>query len=145
MRKILFALPALLLSHAAFAEPLIATIQKANDAFVADFAKGDAAAIAQLYTAKATALPPGGDIAKGRDAIQAVWAGAIKAGLKNVTITAVDVEPLGRAAAREIGRFSYEAPGQDGTLTKAEGKYVVVWKKAGAQWKLDTDIWNMNK
>ena len=25
------------------------------------------------------------------------------------------------------------------------GKYVVVWRKINDQWKLATDIWNMNK
>jgi uncharacterized protein (TIGR02246 family) len=145
MNKFILAMPLLLLSSAAFAAPLLATIQKANDMFVADFNKGDAAAVAQLYTPTATALPPGGDIAKGRDAIQALWAGAIKGGLKNVTLTAVEVEPLGRLAAREIGRFSYDEPGQNGAVTKVEGKYVVVWKKLSGAWKLDTDIWNMNK
>jgi hypothetical protein len=26
-----------------------------------------------------------------------------------------------------------------------EGKYVVVWKEIKGVWKLDTDIWNLNK
>jgi ketosteroid isomerase-like protein len=25
------------------------------------------------------------------------------------------------------------------------GKYVVVWEKAGGQWKLATDVWNTDK
>ena len=25
------------------------------------------------------------------------------------------------------------------------GKYVVIWEKVGGKWKLDSDIWNLNK
>lgn len=144
MRRILLALPLLLLSSGAFAATLIATIQKANDQFVAAFNKGDAAGIAALYTETATALPPGGDITKGRAAIQAMWQGALGTGLKNVSLTALDVEPMGNHA-REIGRFSFDAPGANGAVTKVEGKYVVVWKRVDKAWKLDIDIWNTNK
>ena len=46
-----------------------AAIDAANAKFSADFAKGDANAVAAHYTAGGWAFPPNGEIAKGREAI----------------------------------------------------------------------------
>lgn len=146
MRKLLLAIPLLLLAVPAnAADALSTTIQKADDAFSAAFNKGDGAAVAQLYTEQATLLPAGADIIKGRAAIQKYWQGAMQSGLKNAALTVVSVEAYGRTTAREIGRFSFDAPGAGGQPAKVEGKYLVVWKKQGGKWLLDADIWNMNK
>jgi uncharacterized protein (TIGR02246 family) len=150
MKKLLPAIPLLFATLLPFANPaaaaeaLIASIQKNNDAFAKAFNAGDGAAVGQFYTADATILPPGAEMQKGRAAIAAFWQNAIKSGLKNAALTAVSVERYG-SAAREIGRFSLDAPGAGGQTTKVEGKYVVIWKKIAGKWLLDTDIWNMNK
>ena len=34
---------------------------------------------------------------------------------------------------------------EEAAPVKAEGKYVVIWKKTGGAWLLDTDIWNASK
>ena len=119
-----------------------ATIQKLNDEWVAAFNKGDSHAVAELYAEDAYVLPAGGEMVHGRQAIQAFWDTTIKQ-LGDARLTAVEVQPLGPDAAREIGTFSFKTkgnPSQD-----ASGKYVVVWRKINNQWKLATDIWNMNK
>jgi ketosteroid isomerase-like protein len=46
-----------------------ATIQKLNDEWTAAFDKG-AAAVAAMYAPDAYVLPPGGDMVKGRSAIE---------------------------------------------------------------------------
>ncbi len=146
MRRFFFMLPLLLLAGTSgAAEPLATVIQKADDAFAAAFNKGDAAAIGQMYTADATILPAGATMMKGRDAIEKFWQGGIQGGLKNMTVTAVSVESYGRSTLREIGRFSFDTPGQGGQPTKAQGKYMVIWKKIGGKWLLDADIWNTDK
>ena len=48
-------------------------------------------------------------------------------------------------AAREIGRFTLEAPGRGGQTARVEGKSVVVRKNTAEGWRLDTDIWNLNR
>ncbi|HEV8679275.1 MAG TPA: SgcJ/EcaC family oxidoreductase [Stellaceae bacterium] len=119
-----------------------AAIQKLDDAFVAAFNKGDAAAVAAMYAEDAYVLPDKGEMARGRAAIEKFWKGAMEQ-LTVVSITAQDVLPLGRSAAREIGTFALKTkaqPPQDIT-----GKYVVVWRKIGGKWLLATDIWNSNK
>ena len=119
-----------------------ATIQKFDDKWAEAFNKGDAAALAAMYTEDAYALPPGAEMMKGRSAIEAFWRQQMQQ-IGDVKCTALDVKPLGRSAAREIGTCSFKTkaqPPQDGAL-----KYAVVWEKAGSQWRLLQDIWNTNK
>jgi uncharacterized protein (TIGR02246 family) len=117
-------------------------IEVANTKWMEMFTKGDFDGIASLYTEDATALPPGSSIVNGRAAIGAMWkAMAEKVG--DPKLTTLDVKLLGPSAAREIGTFSLKTKGP--TPQEVIGKYVVVWEKVGADWKLATDIWNDGK
>jgi uncharacterized protein (TIGR02246 family) len=119
-----------------------AQIQKLNDQWMAAFNKGDAAAVAAMYTIDAYVLPDGREMVKGRPAIEALWKQQM-AGATVEKITTLDVKPLGANAAREIGTATMKTkaqPAQDVVI-----KYAVVWQKEGGQWKLLQDIWNMNK
>ena len=119
-----------------------ATIEKLNDAWTAAFNKGDAAAVAALYTEDAYVLPPGSAMVKGRAAIEAFWRQAAQQ-MTDAKLTTVDVLPLGRSAAREIGTVTLKTKSQP--PQEIVGKYVVVWRKVGRDWKLATDIWNTDK
>jgi uncharacterized protein (TIGR02246 family) len=119
-----------------------ATIDKLNESFMAAFQKGDTAAIGQMYAEDAYLLPSGGEMVKGRAAIQAFWTKAAE-GIGDFKLTTVDVKPLGNDAAREIGTFTLKTKGQP--PQEVAGKYVVVWQKVGGDWKLATDIWNTDK
>ncbi|HZK91621.1 MAG TPA: SgcJ/EcaC family oxidoreductase [Stellaceae bacterium] len=130
---LVFAAPAMAQSKAA--------IQKLDDQWAAAFNKGDAAAVAAMYTADAYVLPAGAPMVKGAD-IKGFWTQAMQQ-LGDVKCTALDVKPLGRNAAREIGACTFKTKGatpQDGAL-----KYAVVWQKMNGRWMLATDIWNMDK
>ncbi len=122
----------------ALAQTLKGSIDAANKTFDAAFNRGDAAGVAVLYTPNATILPPGAPAMTGRARIQTFWQQASQQ-LKNLTIEAVDVTPLGPSAAREIGRLTADAGGKQVT-----GKYVVIWRRTGTGWQLETDIWNTN-
>jgi ketosteroid isomerase-like protein len=115
-----------------------AAIEAANAKFSADYAKGDAAAVAAHYTAAGQAFPPNGEIARGREAIQKVWKGAMDAGVKGVKLVTLEVEAHGDTA-HEVGTYVLVG---DGGKTLDNGKYVVIWKREGGQWKLHRDIWN---
>ena len=114
-----------------------ATIEKLNDVWTAAFNKGDAAAVAALYTEDAYVLPPGSAMVKGRAAIEAFWRQAAQQ-MSDAKLTTVDVLPLGRSAAREIGTVTLKTKSQP--PQEVVGKYVVVWRKIGRDWKLATDI-----
>jgi ketosteroid isomerase-like protein len=119
-----------------------ATIEKINASFTAAFNSGDFALAAALYTEDAYVMPPGSEIVRGRGSIQSFWA---KAGetLGNITLTTLEVTPLGNSVAREIGTFSGKTKGSQ--PQDVGGKYVVIWQKVGDDWKITTDIWNSNK
>jgi uncharacterized protein (TIGR02246 family) len=144
MKTALIAFALVIAASPSFAQALSGEIDAANARFEQAFNRGDAAAIAQMYTEKATVLPRESDIVTGREAIQAFWQGAIQSGIKDLSLKATRVEELASGTAQEIGRFSLEAPGSGGQGSKVEGKYVVIWRKSGGEWKLDTDIWNTN-
>jgi uncharacterized protein (TIGR02246 family) len=119
-----------------------ATIVKLNDAWAAAFNKGDASAVAAMYTEDAFVPPPGAEMVKGRAAIEAFWRQAAQQ-MGDAKFTTVDLLPLGPRAAREIGTVSLKSKSQPPQEITA--KYAVVWRKVGGKWKLATDIWNTSK
>ena len=119
-----------------------AEIAAANAKWIAFFNKGDFDGVASLYTADATAFPPGSAMVKGRAAIGAMWKGMAEHAT-DPKVTTLEVKRLGPAAAREIGTFNLKT--KDSPPKEITGKYVVVWQKVGRDWKLATDIWNEGK
>ena len=142
MRKVMIA--ALLAASVATpaAAQLKNEIQKVVDEFSAAFNRGDAEAIAANYTDDAVALPPNADMVKGKPQILEYWKKTVGAftDLKSQTL---DVKRLAPRYAREIGSFSFNT--KDNPPHEITGKYVVLWQRVAGRWKLNTDIWNMNK
>jgi uncharacterized protein (TIGR02246 family) len=127
------------------AADLKAQIDANNAAWSAAANRGDATAVAAMYTENATMLPPGADMQIGRAAIEATVKKLGGTGIKDFALQAINVTQVGPDTAREIGRFSLRAPAPHRKWVTVEGKYVVIWKLVGGKWLLDTDIWNMNK
>ena len=124
------------------APPTKQQIQALDDKFGAAIRAGDAAALTALYASDATILPAGGPQLSGHAAIKALWDQTVS-GIADATLTAGDVQPLGSDYARELGTYAFKTKGSPSqTLT---GKYVVIWKRDGASWKLWTDIWNSSQ
>ena len=142
MARIAIFLACFLLSASPAWAQAKSSIEKLNAEWMAAFNKGDAKALAAMYTPDAYVLPAGAEMAKGHNAIEKFWGGAVKQ-LGDAKLTTVDVQSLGPGAAREIGTFSFKTKAQP--PEQVTGKYVVVWRKMGGQWQLATDIWNMNK
>ncbi len=147
MTKALKPIALAILVSTAFALPAWADspadeIAAANAAFAKSFNAGDAAAVATHYTEDASVLPPGGNRADGKAAIEAFWKGAIDGGLKNLTLKGVEVGSRDDLAY-EDGVFTLDAPGSNGAMTTIKGKYIVVWKRGSdGAWRLYRDIWN---
>lgn len=117
-------------------------IEAANKAFADTYNAGDAKGVAAKYTEDAALLPPDGKRVDGQDAIAAFWKGAMDGGLKNLTLTTVEVDSRDDLAF-EVGAFTLDAPGEGGAMTTVAGKYIVVWKKGeDGVWRLHRDIWN---
>ncbi|MBP1768354.1 MAG: Ketosteroid isomerase [Candidatus Aminicenantes bacterium] len=119
-----------------------AAIEAANLKFGEAVRKGDAAAIAALYSEDATVLPPDSDMIQGRQRIEASWKGSLQMGIKDAVLTTVNVSGAGDYAY-EVGKvlLTIQPPGQ--AAMQQTAKYVVVWKKAASgTWQLHVDIWN---
>lgn len=116
-------------------------IESANSQFVAAFRRGDAAAVANSYTPEAQLLPAASDFVRGTAAIRTFWQGAIDQGVKDVTLETVEVHPFGDTAI-EVGRYKLFAAG--GAVADI-GKYIVIWKNEGGNWKLHRDIWTTSQ
>ena len=112
-----------------------------NEKLMAAASRGDAAAMAALYTENGHVLPPNSDAVNGRSAIQSFWQGAIQMGIKAVKLETLEVEGHG-ATANEVGKFILQ--GEGGRVVDS-GKYVVIWKQEAGQWKLHRDIWNSSR
>ena len=146
MRRILLA-TLVIVASTAFAYSQTSATRKAIEAnaksFVEAFNKGDAAAVAQFYAADAQLLPPNDKIVEGRANIQAFWQGAIGAGLKLTSLTPTTITPAGNLVV-ETGKYVSTIPAGGATITD-EGKYVVVWRREGRNWKMIRDIFNSDK
>jgi len=127
----------MLFSHSAYADSVREAVEYGNRAFIAAFLRGDARAVAELYTEDAQVIAPDAPIASGRSAIAAAWQATINTGVKDLTLQTAQVESSGDLAC-ETGIVRLVA--KDGKVT--EGRYVVVWKREGREWKLHRDVWN---
>ena len=109
-----------------------------NETFVAAVNRGDAAKMADVYTEKASLLPPNSDFVSGRSLIRGFWQGVLNMGIKGANLKTVELEEHGDSAY-EVGKYALlDAKGQ----TLDAGKYVVIWKREQGQWKWHRDIWN---
>jgi len=114
------------------------TIVTAEQAFMTAFSKGDPAAVAEFYTEDGQVLPPNSDFVTGRQAIQSLWQALMDMGIKGLTLDTIEVEALGDAAS-EVGRYTLTA---EGGQVLDQGKYMIVWKQEGGEWKLHRDMFN---
>jgi uncharacterized protein (TIGR02246 family) len=113
-------------------------IAAVNRDFVNAFARGDAAGMGALYTTSGQLLPAHSDVVTGRQAIQAFWQAVMEMGIREATLETVELEAYGDSA-NEVGRYTLRG---DAGQELDRGKYVVIWKREGGQWKLHRDIWN---
>jgi len=102
----------------------------------------DAAAIAALYAEEGAVMPPNAPIGKGRAAIQQTWASLMRTPGFDLTFAPEQII-VSSAGDMALDRGTYRlkfAP--HGTAQTDTGKYVVVWRKIGSEWKAAADIFN---
>lgn len=105
------------------------------------FRRGDAGALASLYTVEGQLLPEHRKILTGREDIRAYWQEVLDQGLKTATLQTTDVKSNGHFAV-EVGKYTLF--GANGEVADA-GKYVVVWRNDAGKWLLHQDIWNTSR
>jgi uncharacterized protein (TIGR02246 family) len=104
----------------------------------------DAAGIAALYAEDGAVMPPNAPIGKGRTAIQQTWASMMQTPGFDLTFNPEQIV-ISSSGDMALDRGTYTltvAPA--GTTQTDTGKYVVVWRKIGGDWKAVADIFNSN-
>ena len=102
----------------------------------------DAAGIAELYANDGTVMPPNAPIGKGRAAIQQTWASMMRTPGFDLTFVPEQII-VSSSGDMALDRGTYRlAFAPDGTAQTDTGKYVVVWRKIGSEWKAAADIFN---
>jgi uncharacterized protein (TIGR02246 family) len=124
------------LAAQAYADGIKDAIEAGDAQFSAAAAKGDAAAVAALYSRDAQVMPAGSDAIRGTEAIQKYYQGAFDAGVAAVDLKTLEVFGHGPTAT-EVGE--YELRDRAGKLLD-RGKYIVVWRHVEAKWKIFRDI-----
>lgn len=117
---------------------LKSTIEDMNSKFVDAFRSGNADDLAAFYTTDGQLMFPGSPVISGVDQILAYWKGAISAGVNNVKLETTGVSGCGTEVI-EYGTYTIFA-GDNFAVDK--GKYIVIWKKEGKEWKIFRDISN---
>jgi len=105
----------------------------------------DAAGIAALYAEDGAVMPPNAPIGKGRAAIEQTWASMIQAPGFELTFVS-DQIIVSSSGDLALDRGTYNlSMAPDGTKQSDTGKYVVVWRKIGGEWKAAADIFNSDR
>ena len=112
-------------------------VAKAYQAVAASFQRGDADAIASLYTDDAELFVPGAPVIEGKRAIRDAWSGIVGRGGNRVAIDVREVQESGDMAF-DTGHFTATDP--DGS-TLNTGKWIVIWKRdASGAWSIHRDF-----
>jgi uncharacterized protein (TIGR02246 family) len=116
-------------------------INAGNRAFVDAAVRHDLDAIASLFTVDAIALPPDGEVTKGRDAIRQLWKSAIDGGLSGVKIKSTKIQVVGDMAI-DIGHATLSMAPAGAAATDTDVKDMAFWKKVRGHWRIYRDMWN---
>ncbi len=117
-------------------------IRKFNEAVTAAVRDQDAVAKASLWTENTRFLPPGQEMITGRPAVQAFWQRGFDQGAYDVVLDSVEIRSLGDGVAYEIGRSITRVRTADGSRIDVPGKSLCLFRREGAVWRADVDIFN---
>jgi uncharacterized protein (TIGR02246 family) len=104
----------------------------------------DASGIAEIYAEDGAVMPPNAPIAKGRAAIQQAWASMMRTPGFDLTFNPEQIV-ISSSGDMALDRGTYALTAAPAGTTQTDtGKYVVVWRKIGGDWKAVADIFNSN-
>ncbi|MFK7971417.1 MAG: DUF4440 domain-containing protein [Bacteroidia bacterium] len=93
------------------------------------------------YTEDGKILPGGSDIMEGSTALYKWWDYPENVKILHHKVTPSEIRIV-KGYAYDYGYYEGETLNDDGTTSAWKGKYVIVWKKVGKDWKIYLDIWN---
>lgn len=102
----------------------------------------DAVAISRIYTPDGALMAPGAQVAQGQSSIEESWRGLMETPGFDLTFTPDQIlVASGGDMAMDRGTYRLSMKGPTGPTAEV-GKYVVVWRNIGGEWKVAADIFN---
>jgi len=120
-----------------------AIVAKNAGQFATAASHGNVDGMLALYDEHAVLMPPNAPAMNGRDAIRQFWTGFTSLGAIDAKLVTDDIVTSGDLAA-EMGHFDLTITPKSGAPIKDSGKYLVVWRNVGGEWKIVRDIFNSN-
>ena len=125
-----------------------AEVRKSIEEACAKYSKaiqeGNLAGVLAEYTDDATAIPPDGEIIKGKQAIEELYKKFFQIGMKEIVFTTIEVGGSGDTAY-EIGKTKVRIQPEGQAAIQDSTKYLVIWKRQPDDtWKVHVDIWNFS-
>ena|SRR5437868_5607573 len=135
-----FSILVLFFAACATTQPL--DVRKNANDFAAAASHGNVDGMVSFYADDAILMPPGAPVMNGKAAIRQFWSGLTSLGAIDAKLTTDDVIQSGNLAA-ETGHFELSITPQGApNPIKDNGKYLVVWRNDGGEWKIVRDIFN---
>jgi uncharacterized protein (TIGR02246 family) len=119
------------------------TIHQLARQFSAAYMRGDAAAMADLYTSDAVIFPERSEWITGREAIRRYWTLSPGHRITRHVLTPTRIVVDGEHAY-DYGTFEIAGERDRVAWGPSRGKYVVVWHRDKGGWRMQLDIWNSN-
>jgi ketosteroid isomerase-like protein len=116
-------------------------IMKKIAAFSEKVVAADYKGLTALYSEDARLFPPGKDIIAGEEAILNYWTLPEGVSIIHHKISPVEIVVKGKKAY-DYGRYEGKTKLKDGSVTDWKGKYVIVWKREGKEWRIYLDSWS---
>jgi uncharacterized protein (TIGR02246 family) len=117
-------------------------IKAVADQYVKATLAGDAKTIASLYTEDAVEMPPNEPMIKGRAAIEQHYEKLFKMGkISAFTLTHLSTQSSGNIGY-DVGTYNQHMMPAGGSERTETGKYTVVLRRSGGEWKVAYAIYN---
>ena len=123
------------------------TLDRLTREFAAAFSAKDAAKVAAFYADDAVVMPPDQPMVQGRSSIEAYFRRGFAGDAIDLQLRPMESAIAGAhafEAGTSILTMGHGSPLPVGGPLTESGKYVVVYKRVGRDWKIAYDIFNSN-
>jgi ketosteroid isomerase-like protein len=110
--------------------------------FADAFNAKDAARVAAFYTDDAAVMAPDQPMIKGRRNIEAYYASGFRQNIENFRLFPIESATAGNQAFEAGHSMLSGRPAAGADLITKNGKYVVIYRRVGSEWKIAYDIFN---
>jgi uncharacterized protein (TIGR02246 family) len=120
-------------------------IAENNSRFVDAAARGDAGAMASVYSIDADFLPPNAEALRGPAAIERFWEGGIEMGIRGIELETLRLVRA-EGAAYEIGRYTLQFTPEAGARVTDVATYLVVHRpQHDGSWRRAAEIFTWER